>query len=362
MYNEYRQLGLLGNTRLSLAPEIYTFINMNILALINKISTKPLTHEEAACLQKSILEGEVKDDQLVDIFKALERGCTYDELNGFFDASRSASQCVSVNVDTLDIVGTGGDGLDTINISTIASFVVAAHGQPVAKYGNRAITSKCGSGDVLESLGANIEISPDSVSSCLRESNFVFLFAPFYNPAFKNVRAARKSYGKPTYFNILGPLLNPANPPFRLVGTSDTSQIENMLNILNHVGVKRAWIVSGADGSDEVSMSGNTNVYEYNKGKISHFKINPKDYGLDLAPVEALKGGDTGENAQIVKKILSGKGNASQTSAVVLNAAAGLLISGKCTSVVEGVRIAKDIIRNGTAIDNLNKFIQVSRI
>lgn len=329
--------------------------------VLEKISVGPIDYREAYFLQGQILEGKLDNSQLASLFRSLERGCSKEELFGFFDASKNSIPAVETGLDTLDIVGTGGDGLHTINISTMAAFVVAAYGQPVTKFGNRAATSSCGAADVLESLGANIEIKAENVVDYLKEDNFVFLFAPFYHKSFKNVREARKEYGKRTYFNTLGPLLNPANPAFRLVGVSDHAQVENMLAILEHSGIKRAWVVTGDDGMDEISISGETPVWEYNAGKISHFKIKPEDYGFKSISNEILKGGRADENAEIMKEILSGQDSSARILAVILNAAAGLVISGRCRSMSEGIKIAQDIIKDGKAMENLNKFIEMGK-
>jgi anthranilate phosphoribosyltransferase len=333
----------------------------DLSSVLEKISMGPLTYKEAYFLQGQILGGKLEDAQLVSIFKSLERGCAKEELLGFFDASRDSVPLVETGKDTLDIVGTGGDGFHTINISTMASFIVSACGQSVTKFGNRAATGICGAADVLESLGANIEISPDNVKRCLEEDDFVFLFAPFYHQSFKFAREARKMYGKKTYFNILGPLLNPANPVFRLIGTSDLGQVENMLSVLVHSNVEKAWIVSGAEGLDEISIAGDTFVWQYDKGEVSNFKINPEDFGFKTVPVEELKGGNTTENAEAMRFILSGQDKSPRLLAVIMNAAAGLVISGKCKTMMEGIELAQDIINKGEALNNLDKFIKISK-
>ncbi len=333
----------------------------NLQSVLEKIFTEALEYKDAYFLQRQILEGKLSDDQIIAVFKSLERGCTKDELLGFFDASKDSVPSVETGKNTLDIVGTGGDGFHTINISTMASLVVAACGQVVTKFGNRAATGICGTADVLESVGANIEIPTEDVKVCLEKQNFVFLFAPFYHKSFKNVKEARKIYGKKTYFNILGPLLNPANPTFRLIGTSDLKQVENMLTIIQHSDVEKAWIVSGAEGLDEISTAGDTTVWQYEKGEIVTFTINPKDFGFDPVSIEELKGGDVKDNADAMRAILSGEDKSPRVLSVIMNAAAGLFISGKCSSMTEGVGMAQNILNSGNAAESLNEFIIASK-
>lgn len=335
---------------------------MEVSKLIEKVSTENLSYDEAYFLQKEILEGKLDDIQLISLFQSLERGCSADELRGFFAATREKVQPVVTQVETLDIVGTGGDGFNTINISTMAALVVAASGQCVAKYGNRSATSMCGTADVLEALGAKIEIDAVEVNRCLKESNFAFLFAPFYHQAFRHVRSARKLYGKRTYFNLIGPLLNPAYSTFRLIGVSDRAQVENMLLILGELKVKKAWIVCGSEGLDEISTAGKTHVWEYQNGKIETFILDPKDYGLKYVPISELKGGDAQKNSQILKDILSGNDSSDRALAVILNAAAGLFICGKANSFQDGILMAQEILKRGEASQVLTKYIEASKI
>lgn len=325
-------------------------------------SSKTHSSQEAYEVQSAILKGEVPTSALLEIFTALSgRTVTKEELGGFFEASREAMTPLGTNLKTLDTCGTGGDNSGSFNISTVAGIVCAAGGVPVAKHGNRAASSKCGSADVLETLGVKIELTPEQAQKVLEHCGFVFLFARSYHPAFKHAGEARKTFGKKTYFNLLGPLLNPAKAEYRVHGLADFSFAEVLGNLLVESGVQKAWLVHAEDGLDEVSPFSVTQVLAFEKGKAKQsFTIDPKEFNLAITDRNSLLGGDAKQNAEIVSAILKGKGTQAQNSAVILNAAAGFMVYGTVKTFKEGVTLARDILASGKGYEKLQEVIKLS--
>ena len=259
----------------------------------------------------------------------------------------------------LEIVGTGGDGSNTFNISTTSSIVISAAGVPVAKHGNRSASSKCGAADVLEELGVNIHISPEQSLSCLKEINLCFLFAQNYHLSMKYVAGVRKELSIRTIFNVLGPLTSPAGASMEVLGVYEKELLEPLADVLKNLGVKSAMVVYGLDGMDEISASDKTAVCELKDGKTHTYELSPEDFGMEIASKEDLVGGDAKENAQITLDILNGE-KGPRRNAVLLNSAAGLYVAGKVDSLEDGVNLAREIIDSGKALEQLEKFIEVT--
>ncbi len=318
-----------------------------------------MTQTEAYELQKNILRGQLSDTELLHVFTELDRPLELEEFSGLYEASREAMTPVTNELELLDTCGTGGDGLDTFNISTAAALLCSALGVPVGKHGNRSASGRCGSADVLEELGVNINMDAKQVAECITATNFSFMFAPTYHPAFKHAAAARKVFGKRTYFNFLGPLLNPAGAGFRLVGVSDPAMAELTGNTLMRGGAKKVWVVHSEDGMDEISTASITKVLEFVSDTAVHrFTINPLDYDLELSPLEELRGGDRKRNAEIVRDVLNNNGSIAQRNAVVLNAAAGLVVAERVRSYAEGVVLAKRAITECVGIKKLEDIVR----
>lgn len=335
---------------------------MSIDHALKQLGTgQTLSEQEAFDVQVAILNGEVATAELLTLFSALEgRAISAYELHGFFRASSQAMAVLRTDRETLDTCGTGGDGSGSFNISTVSSLLCATAKVPVAKHGNRAASSECGSADVLEALGVKIELSPEQASKVLEQTGFVFLFARSYHPAFKYAGEARKAFGKKTYFNFLGPLLNPAHARFRVHGLSDFSLAETLGSVLIGSGVKKAWLVHADDGLDEVSPSSGTDVLEISSEGKRRFRIDPKEYGIICTGNEGLVGGDVQVNAGIISAILQGKGTPVQNAVTILNTASGLTVYGKTKTFEEGVWLAKELIASGAGFEKLQEIKRVS--
>lgn len=316
---------------------------------------RTLSFEEARVFQTLILKNEFEQADLIVCFKAWEkRPLTFDELKGFYEASKEAMLTVETEYETLDNCGTGGDQSGTFNISTAAAIIAAAAGVPVTKHGNRAASSRCGSADVLEALRVNIDLTPQQANECLRACGFVFLLAKNFHPAFRFAAAARRAYGARTYFNILGPLLNPALAQYRVHGFADISQMDSLGRILLESGIRRAWLIHSYDGLDEISPAAPTRVLELRQGQAPRsIEIQPADYGFKNLNISDLKGGDAQTNAAIITAVLRGKANQAQMAATILNAAAGLAVYGTAQNLTQGVEMAKAVIDSGKAYDKL---------
>ncbi len=304
------------------------------------------TEQSAYALQTRILQGELAEDELLRIFETLDRPLEPQELMGFYRASLEAMTPVLTDLPCLDTCGTGGDGLNTFNISTVAAVVCAALGIPVAKHGNRSASGMCGSADVLEELGVPITLNAEQVARSIASTNFGFMFAPNFHPAFKHASSARKRFGKRTYFNLLGPLLNPARAPYRVVGASDPSLHPLIGPTLIAGGVKRVWVVSGADGMDEISPTGPSTVWEYTPHSHNSFTLDPVALQMPHTHLSELVGGDRVVNASIFRALLSGASSLAQQNAVILTVAAALVITEHCEQYASAVEKAREALLN----------------
>ena len=321
-----------------------------------------LTRSEAECVMGIMLGGEATQAQLGSFLTALRmKGETIDEIVGCATVMQAKADHVAPKVEGsyIDLVGTGGDGTNTFNISTTSAFVAAAAGVPVAKHGNRAISSKSGAADVLESLGVNIMLEAPQVQKCIEKVGIGFMFAQIFNKSMKNVGQARKDMGIRTIFNILGPVSNPSNAKAALIGVYSNSLTEPIAHAMQAMGVERAMIVSGFDGMDEITVTGKTTVSEIKDGRVETYELDPKDYGFEYASAEELKGGQGEANAEITREILSGKTGAKR-DIVLLNAGAAIYVGGKADSIKEGIEIAKDTIDKGLALDKIKELAEFS--
>ena len=326
------------------------------------VAGNDLTKEEAMKAQKMILSGEATQAQIACFLTALRmKGETLDEITGLAMVLRDKANTISPKVDNyVDFVGTGGDCTYSFNISTTSAFVVAAAGVPVAKHGNRSISSKSGAGDVLEALGVNISADPDVVEKCVEEVGIGFMFAPHFNPAMKYVGPVRKEMGIRTVFNILGPLSNPSRAKAMVVGVYSPSLTEVIAGTMANLDVKRGFVVSGEDNMDEFTLTGSSTVSEIKDGKVETYEITPEQFGLKRCKIEELQGGDGAVNAQITKDILSGKERGAKREIVLLNAGAALYIGGKVDSIEEGIRIAGETIDSGKAMETLEAMVKAT--
>jgi anthranilate phosphoribosyltransferase len=330
-------------------------------ALIAKVATGAhLTRAEAATAFDRMMSGEATPSQMGGLLMALRvRGETVEEITGAVTTMRAKMLGVKAPPNAVDVVGTGGDASGSFNISTCAAFIVAGAGVPVAKHGNRALSSKSGAADVLGALGVNIDQTPEQVSHCITEAGIGFMFAPAHHPAMKNVGPTRVELGTRTIFNLLGPLSNPASVKRQMIGTFSKHWLEPMAQVLNNLGSECVWVVHGSDGLDEITTAGPTSVAELKDGKIRTFEVTPEDAGLARVKPEALKGGDATENAKAMLDVLKGKKNAFREVAV-LNAAAALIVAGKAKNLKEGALLAAKSIDTGEAEGSLDRLIAVS--
>jgi anthranilate phosphoribosyltransferase len=310
----------------------------------------------------AIMAGEVSETRMGAFLTALAlREPTVDEIAGAARAMRQTMRTVEAPADAMDLCGTGGDGHGTLNVSTAASFVVAACGVPVAKHGNRNLSSKSGAADVLEALHIRIDLSPQAAGTCLDQTGLCFLFAPSYHPAMKHVAPVRKDLGFRTVFNLLGPLCNPARVRRQLLGVFATRWIEPLARVLAELGAERAWVVHGRDGMDELTITGPSQVIEFFDGKFTKFEIEPEQVGLERAPLDTVRGGDAQFNARSLERLLRGKGESPYRDIVVLNAAAALVVSGSAADICQGVRLAQDTLRDGSALAKLEQLRAVTQ-
>ena len=317
-----------------------------------------LSQEEAYEAMLDVMNNVASDVQKASFLTGLKlKGETVDEIVGFVKAIKEKALIISPRVDYLiDTCGTGGDRIGTFNVSTAAAIVAAACGARIAKHGNSSVSSKCGSADVFRELGVNTDISPETAENCIESVGIGFLFAPKFHKAMKNVGPVRKELGIRTVFNILGPLLNPANANAQLLGVYDENIMEKVAEVLKMLGVKRAMVVHGNDGLDEISISGITKVVELNEGEIKKYEISPEKYGLPNHSTENILGGDSKENAEILNSVLDGAEGA-KLDITVLNAAAVLYICGIVKNITEGVALSKEAIKSGKAKAKLEEMI-----
>ena len=332
-------------------------------AIVKIVSKEDLTYEEAYTVMNEIMSGETTATQNAAFLAALStksaRAETTDEIAGCAAAMRAHATKVETGMDVFEIVGTGGDNAQSFNISTTSALIAAAGGMKVAKHGNRAASSLCGTADCLEALGVNISQSPAKCVELLKEVGMCFFFAQKYHTSMKYVGAIRKELGFRTVFNILGPLTNPASPAMQLLGVYDGYLAEPLTRVLTSLGVKRGMVVYGQDKLDEISLSSPTTICEIKDGWYKTYVIAPEDFGFGRCKKEDLKGGTPAENAQITLDILNGvKGH--KRNAVLLNAGAALYIGGKAKDVKEGVVLAAELIDSGKALETLQNFIEFS--
>ena len=327
-------------------------------AIIKLSKKEDLTYKEAETVMNEIMSGEATPVQMSAYLTALSlKGETIDEITA--SAAGMRAHCVKLlhDMDVLEIVGTGGDGANSFNISTTSALVIAAGGVPVAKHGNRAASSKSGAADVLEALGVKITVSPEESARILKKINICFLFAQNYHFAMKYVAPIRKELGIRTVFNILGPLSNPAGANMELMGVYDETLVEPLAQVMAKLGVVKGMVVYGQDKLDEISMSAPTTVCEIRDGWFQSYQIRPEQFGYNSCAKEELAGGTPEENAQITRDILEGREKGPKRQAVCLNAGASLYITGKAKTIEEGVRMAESLIDSGAAVKKLKEFI-----
>jgi anthranilate phosphoribosyltransferase len=330
-------------------------------ALLGKVATgSALSREEAALVFDRMMSGEATPSQMGGLLMALRvRGETIDEITGAVTAMRSKMLTVAAPEGAVDVVGTGGDASGSYNISTCAAFIVAGAGVPIAKHGNRALSSKSGAADVLSALGVKIDLTPSEITRCIYEAGIGFMFAPAHHPATKNVAATRVELGTRTIFNLLGPLSNPAGVKRQMIGVFSRHWVEPLAHVAKNLGAERVYVVHGSDGLDEITVSGPTYVAELNKGEVRTFEINPEDFGLKKAKTEALRGGDAETNAKAMRGVLEGKDSAYREIAI-LNAAAALVVAGRAETLKDGVALAKKSVDSGDAKGRLERLVAVS--
>jgi anthranilate phosphoribosyltransferase len=334
---------------------------VEIKGLIGQVASgATLSRETAYEAFDSMMSGEVTPSQIGALLMGLRmRGETVDEITGAVTAMRARMLTVDAPDDAVDVVGTGGDASGSYNISTCAAFIVAGAGVPVAKHGNRALSSRSGAADVLTALGVRIDIAPETISACIRTAGIGFMFAPAHHPAMKHVGPTRVELGTRTIFNLLGPLSNPAGVKRQMVGVFSRQWVEPLAHVLKNLGSVRAFVVHGSDGLDEITTSGPTAVAALEQGAVTTFEIAPEDVGLARVKPDALRGGDAAANAAALKAVLQGGKNPYRDIAV-LNAAAALVVAGKAATLADGVKLAGHTIDSGAAEAALDRLIAVS--
>src|SRR5580693_9095138 len=322
----------------------------DLKSIIGKVATgATLSREEAASAS-----------QMGGLLMALRvRGETVEEITGAVSAMRAKMLRVTAPANAVDVVGTGGDGSGSVNVSTCASFIVAGAGVPVAKHGNRALSSRSGAADVLSSLGVKIDITPEQVGRCVTEAGIGFMFAPSHHPAWKNVGPTRVELATRTIFNLLGPLANPAGVKRQMVGVFSKQWVLPLAQVLKNLGSEAVWVVHGSDGLDEITLTGPTFVAALEGGAIRSFEVSPEDVGLKRVAGEALKGGDAAANAVALRSVLDGKPSPYRDVAL-LNAAAALVVAGRAKDLKEGLRLGARSIDDGAAAERLKRLIAVS--
>lgn len=319
-----------------------------------------LTEDEAAQAFDIMMSGKASPGQIGGFLMALRvRGETVDEITGAARTMREKATQVEAPADAIDTCGTGGDAKGTYNISTCTAFVVAGADVPVAKHGNRAMSSKSGSADVLAALGVNLEVTPKIVARCIREAGVGFMFAPAHHSAMRHVGPTRAELATRTIFNLLGPLSNPAGAKRQVIGVFSREWIVPLAETAGNLGAEHVWVVHGSDGLDELTTTGPTFVAEYRNGKVNSFEVAPRDAGLDIASPSDLKGGNAEENAAAIGEVLAGKAGAFR-DIVILNAAAALIVAGKAETLKHGAELAGQSIDSGAAKQRLAKLVEIS--
>jgi anthranilate phosphoribosyltransferase len=320
------------------------------------VEQQNLTEEEAGQAMRQIMEGDATPAQIAAFLIALRiKGESIEEITGCARVMREKAIHIRAPYpNVIDTCGTGGDGSQTFNISTTAAFVVAGAGVPVAKHGNRAMSSRCGSADLLQALGVAIELSPAMAETCLAEVGITFLFAPLFHSAMKYAIGPRREIGVRTIFNILGPLTNPAGAKQQILGVSRRELAEPMARVLGNLGCTRAFVVHGADGLDEITTTGETHITALDAGKILSYSIRPEQFGLRCSPLSALAGGEAQQNAAITMRVLEGKPGPPR-DVVLLNAAAALTVAGTAPDLQVGLQLAAQAIDSGAALEKLRR-------
>ncbi len=333
----------------------------DLKSIIGKVATgATLSRDEAASAFNAMMSGEATPSQMGGLLMALRvRGETVDEITGAVAAMRGKMLKVDAPANAIDVVGTGGDGSGSVNVSTCAAFIVAGSGVPVAKHGNRALSSRSGAADVLASLGVKIDLTPESVGRCVKEAGIGFMFAPAHHPAMKNVGPTRVELATRTIFNLLGPLSNPAGVKRQMVGVFSKQWVQPLAQVLKNLGSVSVWVVHGSDGLDEITLTGPTSVAALENGNIRTFEVTPEDAGLTRSSPGSLKGGDADANAVALRSVLEGIPSAYRDVAL-LNAAAALLVAGKAKDLKEGVAIGTKALDSGAAAAKLKQLVAVS--
>lgn len=329
-------------------------------SILNKLSEKEiLSRQQAYTLQKQILSGRVNTETLLKVFEHLsERIIDFQELSGILAASEEAMTAVPCVLPTLDTCSTGGDGLDIFNVSTLAAIVCASLNVPVAKHGNRSASSKHGSFDLLEKLQVNFQLNSQQASQLLDKTGLVFLFAPIFHPAFGQAKEARTQFGKPTYFNFLGPLLNPTHSHYQVIGVSNAKMAVGMGRALIESGSHRVWLVAGNDGLNEITPAGRTKVWEFVTGQegFQEFWLNPQEYGLPLHDLEDIKCLNLDQAEEIFWQVLENKSDPAVMDTVILNSAAGLYAYGRANNYSDALILAKEALHSGQALAKFMEF------
>ncbi|WP_394924059.1 anthranilate phosphoribosyltransferase [uncultured Robinsoniella sp.] len=330
---------------------------------INKVMNgNNLTYEESKAVMEEMMDGTATQAQMGGFLTALRmQGETIEEITAFATVMREKGIKLRPEREVIDIVGTGGDEVGTFNISTTASFVVAAGGVPVAKHGNRSVSSKCGAADVLENLGANVSLSVEQNEQILKKTGMCFMFAQVYHSSMKYAAPVRKELGARTVFNILGPLSNPAAATMQLLGVYDRNLAEPLAQVLSNLGVTRGVVVCGNDGLDEITLTGETVVYEIRFGEITSYRIAPEQFGLNRCELSDLLGGDPIENAKITEDILSGKERGAKRDVILMNAGMSLYLGIDDITLADGIKMAADLIDSGKAYAKMEEFVKTTK-
>ena len=342
-----------------------------ILDVLHRIANhrQSLSREEAHAVMTEVLTGECSDAQIAALLVALHmKGETVEEIVGFAEAIRAAATPLELHTDSVldasgtgrdalvDTCGTGGDTSGTFNISTATAFVVAGAGVRVAKHGNRSVTSKCGSADVMEALGVNIHLPASQIAACLEQVGIAFLFAPAMHSAMKYVQTARRELHLRTVFNLLGPLTNPARASCQVVGVYSADLVETLAEALSMLGLRRALVVHGSDGLDEITITAATRIAEVREGQVHSYEVEPEEFGLQRATLEEISGGDAARNATLIREILAGE-NSARRDVVLLNAAAALVAAGRADHLRDAVPLAAKAIDSGAALAKLQALV-----
>ncbi|AIZ55956.1 anthranilate phosphoribosyltransferase [Candidatus Methanoplasma termitum] len=329
-------------------------------AIYDIVAGKHLSLDDTKEVMLQIMDGKATDAQMGAFLAAMRlKGETIEEITACAEVMREKSMKLHPKTDVLDIVGTGGDELFTFNISTVSSFVVAAAGVPVAKHGNRSVSSKCGSADVLEALGANITLNAEQSERVLNKVGMCFMLSQVYHSAMKHVAHVRKELGVRTIFNILGPLANPAGANMQLLGVYDENLVEPLARVLSNLGVKRAMVVHGHDGLDEITLTKTSTICEVSDGMLNSYFVTPEQFGLTRCKIEDLVGGGPPENAEIARNILSGE-KGPKRDIVVMNAACCIYMGKNNITMRECVRLAQELLDNGSAMRKLEEFVRAT--